>query len=128
MESEPTFSENSICFVRLSFDGREVTLLRIITGCGVSALRMNVPDGQISHGQTNWNQEPSLTVNVEGRGATAEEAADWVEYANGSSISKYGALRASNGHPEPYRVRYWEIGNEIWGDWVRGHSDAKAYA
>jgi alpha-N-arabinofuranosidase len=72
--------------------------------------------------------EPSLTVNVEGRGATAEEAADWVEYANGSSISKYGALRASNGHPEPYRVRYWEIGNEIWGDWVRGHSDAKAYA
>jgi len=25
-------------------------------------------------------------------------------------------------------VRYWEIGNEIWGDWVRGHSDAQTYA
>jgi alpha-N-arabinofuranosidase len=25
-------------------------------------------------------------------------------------------------------VRYWEIGNEIWGDWVRGHSDAPTYA
>jgi alpha-N-arabinofuranosidase len=25
-------------------------------------------------------------------------------------------------------VRYWEVGNEIWGDWVRGHSDAATYA
>jgi alpha-N-arabinofuranosidase len=25
-------------------------------------------------------------------------------------------------------VQYWEIGNEIWGDWVRGHSDATTYA
>ena len=37
-------------------------------------------------------------------------------------------MRARNGHPEPYRVKYWEIGNEIWGDWVRGHSDAATYA
>jgi alpha-N-arabinofuranosidase len=72
--------------------------------------------------------EPSITVNVEGRGATAEEAANWVEYGNGPSTSKYGALRAANGHPEPYGVKYWEIGNEIWGDWVRGHSDASTYA
>ena len=40
----------------------------------------------------------------------------------------HGKLRAANGHPEPYDVRYWEIGNEIWGDWVRGHSDATTYA
>jgi alpha-N-arabinofuranosidase len=53
--------------------------------------------------------EPTLVVNVEGRGATAEEAAAWVEYAKG-------------------RVRRWELGNEIWGDWVRGHSDAETYA
>jgi alpha-N-arabinofuranosidase len=72
--------------------------------------------------------EPSLTVNVEGRGATAEEAANWVEYANGPVTSKYGAMRAVDGHVEPYRVKYWEIGNEIWGDWVRGHSDAATYA
>jgi alpha-N-arabinofuranosidase len=25
-------------------------------------------------------------------------------------------------------VKYWEVGNEIWGDWVRGHSDAETYA
>ena len=72
--------------------------------------------------------EPSLTVNVEGRGATAQEAANWVEYANGAATSKYGAIRAADGHPEPYRVKFWEIGNEIWGSWVRGHSDAETYA
>jgi alpha-N-arabinofuranosidase len=72
--------------------------------------------------------EPSITVNVEGRGATPEEAAAWVEYCNGPATSRHGALRAAHGHPEPYRVKYWEVGNEIWGDWVRGHSDAATYA
>jgi len=72
--------------------------------------------------------EPSLTVNVEGRGATADEAAAWVQYCNGSPQSKYGAMRAANGSAEPFHVKYWEIGNEIWGDWVRGHSDATTYA
>jgi alpha-N-arabinofuranosidase len=72
--------------------------------------------------------EPSITVNVEGRGATAEEAAAWVEYCNGPATSRHGALRAANGHPEPYKFKYWELGNEIWGDWVRGHTDARTYA
>jgi alpha-L-arabinofuranosidase len=72
--------------------------------------------------------EPSITVNVEGRGATVEEAAAWVEYCNGSADSKYGRMRAENGHPAPYGVKYWEIGNEIWGSWVRGHSNAETYA
>ena len=72
--------------------------------------------------------EPSLTVNVEGRGATAAEAAAWVEYANGPASSRYGAMRAANGNPDPFKVKYWEVGNEIWGDWVRGHSDASTYA
>jgi alpha-L-arabinofuranosidase len=72
--------------------------------------------------------EPSITVNVEGRGATAEEAAAWVEYCNGPATSTYGAMRARDGHPDAYGVKYWEVGNEIWGDWVRGHSDAETYA
>ena len=72
--------------------------------------------------------EPSITVNVEGRGATVEEAAAWVEYCNGPASSKYGAIRAANGHPAPFNVKLWEVGNEIWGDWVRGHSDADTYA
>ena len=72
--------------------------------------------------------EPSITVNVEGRGATATEAAAWVEYCNGPATSKYGAMRAANGHLAPFGVKLWEVGNEIWGDWVRGHSDAETYA
>ena len=72
--------------------------------------------------------EPSITVNVEGRGATVEQAAAWVEYCNGPATSKYGAMRAANGHPAPFGVKLWEVGNEIWGDWVRGHSDAETYA
>jgi alpha-N-arabinofuranosidase len=76
----------------------------------------------------NIGAEPSITVNVEGRGATAEEAAAWVEYCNGPAASKYGAMRARNGHPQPYSVKYWEVGNEIWGNWVRAHSDAETYA
>jgi alpha-N-arabinofuranosidase len=72
--------------------------------------------------------EPSITVNVEGRGATVAEAAAWVEYCNGPATSKYGAMRAANGHPAPFGVKFWEIGNEIWGNWVRGHSDAETYA
>ena len=72
--------------------------------------------------------EPSITVNVEGRNATADEAAAWVEYCNGSPQSEYGRLRSQNGSPEPFHVHYWELGNEIWGNWVRGHSDAVTYA
>ncbi len=69
---------------------------------------------------------PSITVNVDGAGATPAEAASWVEYVNGPETSKYGRMRAANGHPAPYNVRQWELGNEIFGDWVRGHVDRRA--
>jgi alpha-L-arabinofuranosidase len=76
----------------------------------------------------NLGAEPHLVVNIEGRGATAEHAANWVEYANSDVTTKYGGLRAKYGSPEPFAVKTWEIGNEIWGKWVRGHSDAETYA
>jgi alpha-N-arabinofuranosidase len=76
----------------------------------------------------NLSAQATLVVNVEGRGGTPEEAAAWVEYVNGPASSKYGSWRARNGHPEPYGVKLWEVGNEIFGDWVRGHSDAQTYA
>lgn len=70
--------------------------------------------------------KPLLCVNV-GSG-TPEEAAQWVQYCNAPADTELGALRAKNGNPEPYNVRYWEIGNEIYGDWETGHCDAKTYA
>ena len=41
-----------------------------------------------------------------------DECLNALEYANGPVTSKYGALRAKNGHPEPYNIEYLEIGNE----------------
>ena len=54
--------------------------------------------------------EPYITVNV-GTG-TPEEAAQWVEYCNGGPKTEMGRLRAKNGHAQPYRVKYWNVGNE----------------
>jgi alpha-L-arabinofuranosidase len=56
------------------------------------------------------NAEPYACVNV-GTGS-AEEAAALVEYANGAPNTKHGRLRAANGHPEPYRIKAWNVGNE----------------
>ena len=50
----------------------------------------------------------------------AWSAAEYVEYANGDVSTPMGKLRAANGHPEPYRVKFWGIGNEAWGDWQFG--------
>ncbi|GAA1247319.1 alpha-L-arabinofuranosidase C-terminal domain-containing protein [Streptomyces javensis] len=47
--------------------------------------------------------------------STPDEIADWVAYMNAPQGTKWGDLRARNGHPEPYGVRYWEIGNELFG-------------
>ncbi len=70
--------------------------------------------------------EPMICVNA-GNG-TAEEAAQWVEYCNAPVETRFGALRARNGHPRPYGVRYWEIGNELYGRWQVGHCTAAEYA
>ena len=59
--------------------------------------------------------EPLICVNA-GDG-TPQEAAAWIQYCNGSTDTPMGQLRAENGHPEPYNVKYWEIGNEIYGRW-----------
>ncbi|TFF90411.1 MAG: hypothetical protein EU548_03140 [Promethearchaeota archaeon] len=63
--------------------------------------------------------EPYLNVNY-GTG-TLEEAADWVEYCNGSIDTKYGSLRAQNGRNKPYNVKFWGIANEIYGFWEVGY-------
>lgn len=53
---------------------------------------------------------PYIVVNV-GSG-TAAEAAALVEYVNGPVTSTWGKRRAENGHPQPYNVLLWNIGNE----------------
>lgn len=67
-------------------------------------------------------------INVNFGTAGPEEAANWVEYCNGGRDTKYGKLRAENGHAEPYNVKIWGIGNEIYGNWQLGHIDEETYA
>ncbi|MEM2028536.1 MAG: alpha-L-arabinofuranosidase C-terminal domain-containing protein [Candidatus Bathyarchaeia archaeon] len=57
--------------------------------------------------------EPYICANV-GSGSPSEALA-WLEYCNYSGNTKYASLRSKNGHPEPYRVKYWGVGNENWG-------------
>jgi len=71
------------------------------------------------------NVEPYISVNA-GFG-DSHSAAEEVEYMNGSVNTYMGAQRARNGHPEPYHVKLWNIGNEPWGSWQLGHTDLKYY-
>ena len=70
--------------------------------------------------------KPYIAVNS-GDG-TAKEAANLVQYCNGSASTKYGKTRTANGHPQPYNVELWGIGNEMFGNWQIGHVDEETYA
>lgn len=61
-------------------------------------------------------------------GKKPEDAAAEVEYMNGSVQTRWGKIRAQNGHPEPYRVKYWQIGNEVRGSDYDGSVRAFAEA
>lgn len=69
--------------------------------------------------------EPYLTVNS-GFGA-ARVAAEEVEYCNASTDTRMGKLRAANGHPEPFNIRLWCIGNEMYGWWQFGYMSLEQY-
>lgn len=72
------------------------------------------------------NVQPYICVNL-GTG-TLDEARNWVEYCNAPQGLYYSDLRAKNGHPEPYNVIYWGLGNEIDGPWQMGHKNAEDYS
>ena len=60
--------------------------------------------------------------------ASIQDAVYWVEYCNYKKGTYYSDLRAKNGHPEPYNVRIWDLGNEVDGlPWELGHKNAEDY-
>lgn len=69
--------------------------------------------------------EPMIAVNT-GFG-DENSAAEEVEYANGSAKTTGGLMRLENGHDKPYGVKYWCVGNEMWGDWQLGHMRLEHY-
>jgi alpha-N-arabinofuranosidase len=58
---------------------------------------------------------------------TVEEVAEEIQYCNGAADTEMGKLRAANGHPAPYGVKWWAVGNEMYGDWQLGHMPLSEY-
>lgn len=60
--------------------------------------------------------------------ANIQDAVYWVEYCNYKSGTYYSDMRAKNGHPAPYNVKIWDLGNEVDGaPWELGHKNAEEY-
>ncbi len=62
--------------------------------------------------------EPLIAANT-GFG-DAYSAAQWVEYCNSASTTTAGRWRAQNGSAAPFAVKYWCVGNEMFGPWQLG--------
>jgi len=69
----------------------------------------------VNIGTPQWNADANTNDYL-------QEVLDWIEYCNGPAESKWGRVRAANGHPQPYGMKYWEIDNETW------HLGAERYA
>lgn len=69
--------------------------------------------------------EPFITINISLEGP--QDAADWVEYCNGSPRSRWGKVRAARGHREPYGVKYWSLGNEAGYSHMKGPNRCEDY-
>ena len=71
------------------------------------------------------NTEAYIAVNA-GLG-NADEAMAEVQYTNGSEDTPMGKLRAANGHAKPWKVKWWSIGNEMYGNWQLGHMSTEQF-
>ena len=59
---------------------------------------------------------------------TLDDARYWVEYCNAPVGTYWADKRAENGHPEPYAIKYWGLGNEVDGEsWIMGYKNAEDY-
>ncbi|HPD48433.1 MAG TPA: DUF1080 domain-containing protein [Anaerohalosphaeraceae bacterium] len=68
----------------------------------------------VNIGTPQWNEDANTYDFL-------QDVLDWMEYCNGPADSTWGKVRAANGHPEPYNVKYWEIDNETWGMGVENY-------
>jgi alpha-L-arabinofuranosidase len=72
------------------------------------------------------NAEPYLNTNC-GDG-DMREAADWVEYCNGTGDTALVKLRQKHGFAAPHKVKFWGVGNEVDGQWQIGYKTPQEYA
>lgn len=69
---------------------------------------------------------PYINTNL-GTGSLIE-ALRWLDYCTGAADTTDVRARRANGRQDPWHVPYWGIGNETWGHWEAGHTDAAPYA
>jgi len=58
---------------------------------------------------------------------TLDDARHWVEYCNYPKGTYYSDLRIKYGNEQPFKVKYWALGNEIDGPWQLGHKSKEDY-
>jgi alpha-N-arabinofuranosidase len=58
---------------------------------------------------------------------TLDDARHWVEYCNVEKGTYYSELRRKYGNENPFKVKYWALGNEIDGPWQMGQKNAEDY-
>jgi alpha-N-arabinofuranosidase len=56
-----------------------------------------------------------------------DDARHWAEYCNYEKGTYYSDLRRKYGHEEPFKVKYWALGNEIDGPWQMGQKSVEDY-
>jgi alpha-N-arabinofuranosidase len=71
------------------------------------------------------DSEPFWCVNT-GFGEP-RSGAELLEYVNGAADTQWGKVRAANGRKKPYSVKYWAVGNEMYGHWQMGHMARDQY-
>ncbi len=111
--------------------------MRLAASLGVgTVITVNYGTGRDRSGALSVNASLSQKV---------KRAAAWVAYLNGDpadtrpigmddegndwkTVGHWAKKRADRGHVAPYAVRYWEIGNEIYGGWETGNTTVRRYA
>jgi alpha-N-arabinofuranosidase len=111
----------------IRFGGSSLIFYKWQIGIGPNAQRVsfvNQPWGNMEDGDVGLCEflefcelveaEPLICLNS--NSTTLEDIMDEIEFCNASKDTKYGKIRAEMGHPEPFNVKYWQIGNEQSGE------------
>ncbi|HTL68702.1 MAG TPA: alpha-L-arabinofuranosidase C-terminal domain-containing protein [Lacunisphaera sp.] len=78
--------------------------------------------------QLNQSLGTENVVCLNGGTGTIMDASEWLEYCNAPVGSYWADKRAEYGHPEPYGIKYWCLGNEVDGaPWIIAHKNAEDY-
>jgi len=71
------------------------------------------------------NAEPCIEINM--CNDSVESAQAWVEYCNTNKDLYFPNLRKKSGYNDPFKVKYWCLGNEVQGKWNIGYMNVEEY-